>query len=130
MGYLADRFNTRLMVIAGGGLCATAMVMINSAATYAGLAGAVSLFGIGGGISMPSIMAMAVIKGHRKKAMGSVISLITMAHSLGMMMGSMAAGLAMDHAELAVVFPFGAGVMVVGGIAFYLFMAKESFSPA
>lgn len=125
MGYLADRFNTRMMVIVGGGLCATAMVMVNSATTYAGLAGAVSLFGIGGGISMPSIMAMAVIKGNARKAMGSVISLITMAHSLGMMTGSMAAGLAMDHAELAVVFPFGAGVMVVGGTAFYLFLARE-----
>jgi predicted MFS family arabinose efflux permease len=101
------------------------MVMVNSATTYAGLAGAVSLFGVGGGISMPSIMAMAVIKGNRKKAMGSVISLITVAHSLGMMTGSMAAGLAMDHAELAVVFPFGACVMVAGVTAFYFFIARE-----
>ncbi|MDY0221294.1 MAG: MFS transporter [Desulfobacterium sp.] len=125
MGYLADRFNTRIMVVMGGVLCAAGMLMVNSATSYGGLLRAVCLFGIGGGVSMPSIMAMAVIKGNQKKAMGSVISLITMAHSLGMMTGSMAAGLAMDHAELAVVFPFGAGVMIFGGAALHLFMARD-----
>lgn len=125
MGHLADRFNTRIMVIMGGGLCAAGMIMINTATSYGGLLRAVCLFGVGGGISMPSIMAMAVIKGTQKKALGSVISLITMAHSLGMMIGSMAAGLAMDHADLAAVFPFGAGVMIFGGTAFHLFMARD-----
>lgn len=119
MGYLADRFNTRIMVVVGGLLCATGMLMVNNATSYGGLVRAICVFGIGGGVSMPSIMAMAVIRGNQEKAMGSVISFITMAHSLGMMTGSMAAGLAMDHANLAVVFPFGAGVMVFGGAAFY-----------
>jgi predicted MFS family arabinose efflux permease len=113
------------MVVVGGLFCAAGMLMVNNATSYGGLVRAICLFGIGGGISMPSIMAMAVIKGNKERAMGSVISFITMAHSLGMMTGSMAAGLAMDHAELAVVFPFGAGVMVVGGVVFYLLVVSS-----
>jgi MFS family permease len=120
MGYAADRFNTRVIVSAGGVLCAIAMGLIVISTTYAGLVGAVCLFGIGGGISMPSIMAMAVIKGHEKGAMGAVISLITMSHSMGMLTGSMAAGIAMDHADLVVVFPLGAILMLLGGAIFHL----------
>jgi predicted MFS family arabinose efflux permease len=52
--------------------------------------------------------------------MGAVISLITMSHSMGMLTGSMAAGIAMDHADLAVVFPLGAILMLLGGTIFHL----------
>ncbi|MBI9089965.1 MAG: MFS transporter [Desulfobacterium sp.] len=120
MGYAADRFNTRIIISTGGVLCAIAMGLIVVATSYAGLVGAVCLFGIGGGISMPSIMAMAVIKGHEKGAMGAVISFITMSHSLGMLTGAMAAGIAMDHADLVVVFPLGAVLMLLGGAVFHL----------
>ncbi|MCP4115416.1 MAG: MFS transporter [Desulfobacteraceae bacterium] len=120
MGYAADRFNTKVIVSAGGVLCAIAMWLIVEATSYAGLVGAITLFGLGGGISMPSIMAMAVVKGHEKGAMGAVISLITMSHSLGMLTGSMAAGIAMDHADLVAVFPLGAVLMLLGGAVFHL----------
>ena len=123
MGYLADRINTRMIVSAGGALCSISMGLIVTSTSYAGLVGAVSLFGIGGGISMPSIMAMTVIKGHEKKAMSSVISVITMSHSLGMMTGSMAAGMAMDYFRLSMVFPAGAILMMAGAVFSHILLA-------
>jgi DHA1 family multidrug resistance protein-like MFS transporter len=128
-GYLADRLNKKVLIITGGLLSGAGMVLPLWAASFADLALAVTLFGIGGGISMPSIMACAVIKGEQKKAMGTVISIMTVAHSLGMLTGSMAAGLAMDYFDLRFSFPFGA-MMMGGATLIFLFLARaHSFSP-
>jgi predicted MFS family arabinose efflux permease len=64
-------------------------------------------------------MACAVLKGDEKKAMGSVMSLMTMAHSLGMLTGSLAAGLAMDFLSLKTAFPCGAFIMLVGTLVVF-----------
>jgi DHA1 family multidrug resistance protein-like MFS transporter len=67
---------------------------------------------------MPAITALAVIKGDEKQAMGSVMSVMTVAHSLGMLTGSLLAGLAMDFFSLKFAFPCGTIFMAVGTIAF------------
>ena len=121
MGYLADRMNKRILVLVGGGVSALGMILIYTGQSYWDLIWAVSIFGVGGGISMPAIMALAVILGNEKGAMASVISIVTVAHSLGMMAGSMGAGLAMDYFHLGVVFPCGAILMGLGIILFYIF---------
>ena len=69
---------------------------------------------------MPAIMAYAVIKGDKKNAMGSVMSIMTVAHSLGMLTGSMAAGLAMDYLSLRLSFPCGTLIMLTGTLIFGL----------
>ena len=76
---------------------------------------------------MPAIMAYAVIIGDEKKAMGSVMSIMTVAHSLGMLTGSMAAGLAMDFLSLRLSFPCGTLIMLIGTFIF-LAMAAKSFN--
>lgn len=114
MGYLADRIEKKWMIIIGGLLSTTGMLMPFYAAGFTDLVLAVSLFGLGGGISMPAIMATAVIKGDEKKAMGSVMSIMTVAHSLGMLTGSMVAGLAMDYLSLRFSFPCGMVIMGIG----------------
>lgn len=118
MGWLADRFSKSILVISGGLLCAAALVLIYFTVSYRQLIAAVSLFGLGGGISMPAIMAMGVIIGQEKHAMASVISILTVAHSAGMMVGAMAAGAAMDWFSLANVFPLGGGMMFIGLLTF------------
>ena len=60
---------------------------------------------------MPALMALAVYKGKETDAMGSVMALITTAHSLGMLTGSLAAGLIMDMFRLREAFYSGAGIM-------------------
>jgi len=127
MGYAADRMDKKIMVISGGILSTIGMLLPFFASSFQDLVIAVSIFGIGGGISMPSIMAYAVIKGETKKAMGSVISIITVAHSLGMLTGSMVAGLAMDFLSLRLSFPCGTLIMATGTLAFWLSMEKKPF---
>jgi len=126
MGYAADRVNKKMMVISGGILSSIGMMMPFFASSFSDLVIAVLIFGIGGGISMPAIMACAVIKGDEKKAMGSVISIITVAHSLGMLTGSMVAGLAMDFLSLRLSFPCGTFIMAMGTIAFWVVMDRKS----
>ena len=70
-------------------------------------------FGLGGGISMPALTAMVVLKGHRINAMGSIMALMTMAHSLGMFSGALMGGMMMDFFQLQTAFPLGGGVMLI-----------------
>ncbi|MBF0413597.1 MAG: MFS transporter [Desulfamplus sp.] len=118
MGYVADRFNRRVMVITGGIVCAVSMFMVFKATSYLQLICSVSIFGAGGGISMPPLMALTLIKGNEKSSMASVMSIITVAHSLGMMAGSMGAGVAMDYFTLDSIFPCGAVLMIMGVVLF------------
>ncbi len=118
MGYLADHMNKRILVVTGGLICAVSMYMIYISNSYLHLLWAVSVFGMGGGVSMPAIMALTVIQGSEKNAMASVMSIITVAHSLGMMAGSMGGGLAMDYFDLQFVFPCGALLMLMSSLVF------------
>jgi len=119
MGWAADRLNKNIMIIAGGTLSTIGIILPYWSSSFSDLVVAVVIFGIGGGISMPAIMAYAVIQGDKKKAMGTIMSIMTVAHSLGMLTGSMAAGFAMDFLSLRLTFPCGTFIMVAGTIAFW-----------
>ena len=62
---------------------------------------------------MPALMAMAVLKGSRINAMGSIMALMTVAHSLGMLCGALVGGLMMDFFQLRWAFPLGAVIMMI-----------------
>lgn len=128
MGYAADRYSKRGLVLLGGILSTIGMGLPLWSDSFFDLVVAITVFGIGGGMSLPSIMACAVIKGDEKKAMGAVISIMTVAHSLGMLTGSMAAGFAMDFLELRFAFPCGALIMAAGTLMFLAWAGKNSFS--
>ncbi len=118
MGAVADRMDKRILVITGGVLTAVAILLLGNAAGFWGMFVANVIFGIGGGISMPALMALAVVSGNETRAMGSVMSLITVAHSLGMLFGSILAGMVMDFFELQYAFFIGAAVMAAGIVIF------------
>jgi MFS family permease len=125
MGYAADRISRQAMVVFGGIIATAGMVWIYFAASFFDLLAAVSLFGVGGGIAMPAITALAVVNGEQKKAMGSVMAILTVAHSLGMLTGSMAAGLAMDFFSLRLAFPVSGLVMALGtGVFAFLHFSR------
>ncbi len=113
MGYLADRMSKRLMVVAGGLIISYAILSFGWADQLADLIGASVLFGLGGGISMPALMAMAILKGSRVNAMGSIMALMTVAHSLGMFSGALMGGVMMDFIQLRAAFPLGGMVMLI-----------------
>jgi len=120
MGFLSDRVNKKLMIISGGLIAAYAVFSFARATDLLDLFVSHIIFGFGGGISMPPLMALAVLKGNKSDAMGSVMALMTMAHSLGMLLGAILAGLAMDIFHLRKVFPLGAILMVIGVGVFYI----------
>ncbi len=119
MGLLADRVNRSVMVCAGGMISAGGMGSIFFAGGFGQLLLAVGLFGLGGGIATPALTALSVQNGERKKAMGAVMSLMTTAHSLGMLTGSLFAGLIMDVFSLDLVFP-GSGIFMTMGTVFFI----------
>ena len=119
MGYMADRISRRMMIVVGGLLVAWGMIYFARSNSLTDLIIANILFGLGGGISMPAHMAIAVFKGNQSDAMGSLMGLMTMAHSLGMLMGSSFAGLIMDIADLRDAFSLGAVINFVGVLLFF-----------
>jgi MFS transporter, DHA1 family, multidrug resistance protein len=125
MGWAADRVNKNIMIITGGIFSTIGMLLPYWSSSFLDLVVAVIIFGIGGGISMPAIMAYAVINGDEKKAMGSVMSIMTVAHSLGMLTGSMAAGLAMDFLSLRLSFPCGTLIMLLGTLIFWIVINEK-----
>lgn len=113
MGYLSDRVDRRVMIIFGGFLVSGAVFSFSWVNGFWGLFTASLFFGLGGGISMPAVMAVAVAKGNQTDAMGSVMAILTVAHSFGMLIGSLAAGLMMDIFSLRFAFPLGGILMVL-----------------
>ena len=118
MGYLADRISKKLMVVAGGMIVSYAILSFAWAERLSDLIQATVFFGLGGGISMPALMAMAVLKGNRINAMGSMMALMTMAHSTGMLGGALLGGMMMDLFQLQMAFPLGGSVMLVCTVLF------------
>ena len=120
MGLLADKINKRWMVVTGGLIVACAVFSFVWAQSFWGLVWASIFFGVGGGISMPALMAIAVLKGSETDSMGSVMAILTLAHSLGMFVGSLIGGLMMDLFQLRFAFPLGAIIMIIT-VAVFLF---------
>jgi len=132
MGALADRWNKTAMILIGGFIVACAIAALKWADGFGGIFMAQFLFGLGGGICSPAHMAMAVVSGNRSGAMGSVMAMMTLAHSLGMMSGALLAGVIMDLSAVQNVFPLGAVVIASGSVfcAVSILKARKGFEPA
>jgi MFS family permease len=125
MGMVADRLDKRRLIALGGLVVCFSLAAIEWAGGYAGLAAVNVVFGIGGGICMAAHMALAVQKGGRMNCMGSVMAILTVAHSSGMMAGALSAGLAMDLIGLRLVFPMGSAIMLVCTLIFFFGSGRQ-----
>ncbi len=114
VGYLSDRLNKKVMIVVGSIITGCAILSLAWADGFWHMFWANVLFGIGGGIVTPPLMAWSVIKGNQTGAMGAVMGLLTMGHSMGMLLGAVMAGLTMDLFELRNAFPTGALIMFAG----------------
>jgi len=119
MGYIADRFSKKIMVTAGGVLAIISLLCLNYATSFNGLVIANGIFGLAGGISLPAIMALGIIEGRKTRAMGSIMGLLTMAHSLGMLVGPLLAGIIIDVFSIETIFVTGAAILGAGTIVFF-----------
>jgi MFS family permease len=126
MGFLADRFSKKLLIVLGGILGALSLYLVQVASTFGELFLASGLFGLAGGISFPALMALGVIEGRRAGAMGSIMGLLAMAHSLGMLAGPLLAGVIIDLFSFTIVFIIGTLILMTGSS---IFVAMHRSSP-
>lgn len=119
MGYLADRFSKKILVTTGGIIAVGSILYINRASSFGELVLANGFLGLAGGISFPAIMALGVIEGRRTAAMGSLMGLLALAHSLGMLVGPLLAGVLIDLFSIGTIFIAGA-IIMGGGIVVFL----------
>jgi len=118
MGSLADRFNKKILVATGGILAIIAMMYLYKADSFRELLFANGLLGVGGGVAIPAIMALGVIQGHKTKAMGSLMGLLSQGHSIGMLAGPLLAGLCIDFFSFGATFLAGAMILGIGTLIF------------
>ncbi len=116
MGYVSDRVNKKILIITGGIIVSGAILIIERSNTFTGMIIGNIIFGIGGGISMPAVFSIAVLKGSETESMATVMALLTVGHSIGMTIGPMVAGLLMDIFSLNYVF-FAASISMLIGTA-------------
>jgi MFS family permease len=126
MGYLADRMSRKPMIVWGGMLAGLAVLSFQWAQSYSALLATSVVFGLGGGIAMPALMAVAVLKGHHTDSMGTVMAVLTVAHSLGMLIGALLAGMMMDWYHLGYAFTAGFWFMLAGLGVFWICVADQA----
>jgi MFS family permease len=73
------------------------------------------LMGVGGGIIVPSAMALTVIGGARHRAMGSVVSLMTASDNIGLALGPMLGGALIETAGHPIAMG-GLGLLMAGAV--------------
>jgi MFS family permease len=120
MGYLADRQDKRILIGLGAAIVAFALLGFKWATGFWYLFVVNAAVGFGGGIMMPSLLAMAVIRGDQLKVMGAIMGIITFAHSLGMLLGPVFAGSIMEICSLRTVLSTTSIVMIAGTAFFFL----------
>ena len=125
MGLVADRFGKRILIIAGGLFGAASIYYLNMASTLEELLLTNGLLGVAGGVSFPAIMALGVIDGRRTGAMGSIMGLLAMSHSLGMLAGPLLGGLLLDYFSSDTVFVFFGPLTLIGGTLLFMIAPRR-----
>ncbi|MCP4110804.1 MAG: MFS transporter [Desulfobacteraceae bacterium] len=128
MGILADKMSKRILVVIGGLVTACGMFFFAGVRDAWQLYAVSVLIGIGDGISIPTVTSMTMIMGRKHEAMGSVISLMTLGDTLGLVTGPVLAGLFIDRMGMPVTFG-GSGVfmLLAAGAAMILTSGFQSF---
>ncbi len=119
-GRIADIFNRRVLVIIGSLVISTYMFLVPLSPGFWPLLALCMLGSIGSAIATPSVLALTVEEG-RKYGMGSAISAITMALSIGMALGPILSGIIVDFININAAFYFNAGLSLFGAALFAWF---------
>ena len=130
MGLFADRFDKRITVIGGGLVGAAALAAMTGSGSMWSLAVLCLLHGLSLGAVTPSVMAVAVIAGRSRNAIGTTMGMISMAHSLGMLVGPVLGGVVMDVLSFPGVFVFGGVSLALGTLFFFSRISGEVSLPA
>lgn len=116
MGHLADRFSKRMLIAAGGLVSVGAMIFFTCLHASWELYAVSVAIGVGNGVSMPAVMAMTVILGRKNAAMGTIISLLILAESMGAVAGSVLGGAIVDRWDMKAAFGSGGAIMLLATV--------------
>lgn len=118
-GVLADRYNKVYLTLLGGLVGALGIALFPLTHTSWEVMTARLVFSVGSAIGMPALTAIVTIEG-RGVGMGTTMSVLQSAMSLGMIAGPLISGIIGDLFGLKSVFFVGGLIMLVGTISFYL----------
>jgi MFS family permease len=124
-GWLADHMNRVILVSVGMGMVAVGTFTIPWLGNFGILIGVFIVIGIFESMAMPSLNAITAEKG-RMLGMGTVMGMLNMAISLGLVTGSMVGGVIETSLGIDAVFRYAAVLGLVGIIAFNLFMLRSA----
>jgi len=123
-GMLADRFSKEGLVIIGGCLAAAALSLIPLTRNFVELLSVNILWGISGGFAMPALSALAVEEGKRIGGMGTLMSILVMCHSIGMIIGPLLAGAIAEFLNITIVF-FTAALTALIGVGVFALLIRR-----
>ena len=124
-GWLADRTNRVFLVTMGLAMMAAGVCLVPWVGGFVGILILFAAIGVFETIAMPTGNAITVETG-RKLGMGSVMSLFNMANSSAVIVGAMAGATIESSVGITWVFPAAAGSVVLGAVAFNLFMRRAA----
>jgi len=115
-GKIADRYNKAALILTGCLIASAGVFLMPSAADFLQLVWLSVLIGVGEALIWPTLGAIAVEEGHRY-GQGSMMGVFNMAMSLGVLIGSLVAGLFMDLIGLEYVFYIVSIILAVSAVA-------------
>ena len=116
MGMLADRMSKRALLVISGIIGAISMYTIAIVTAPWQMYLATVLLGFGGGLAIPAIMSMTVVLGRMESSMSSMMSMLAMSHSLGMIIGPLLIGRLIDVVDFRTAFIVAALIMVASTV--------------
>ena len=130
IGKMADQYNRKIIALLGGVFMVMAMALIPFSKNYSTLCAGIILSGLAGGFIAPAVSALTVSEGKFQHAMGSVMGLVLMGQSLGIMFGPIVAGKLVDIFGISAAFLSGSLVAVFGLAMFVVFGKDFIYEPA
>jgi MFS family permease len=121
-GDLADKYNKKTLIIIGGLVSCVGMFSFPFTSGFWGVLGARLLFSVGSAMMMPAIAAIAAIEG-RELGVGTTMSVLQSAMSLGMMIGPLLSGVLADLYSLKPIFFVGSGISLFG-LCIFIFLGR------
>lgn len=123
MGMLADRFNRRWLLIAGGLVGAVGYAYLVQTDTIAEIFVARLTVSIGGALSLPAVTAIIAEEG-RELGSGSTVGVFNTAMSIGQIIGPVFSGFLLDTYGMGAVFYFSGFISAISVLAFWLLSRK------
>jgi DHA1 family multidrug resistance protein-like MFS transporter len=118
MGVLADRFDRKKMLIAGGLIASVGYFYMVHAGTIAEIFFARITVSIGGALSLPAVTAIIAEEG-RELGSGSTVGVFNTAMSIGQIVGPVFSGFLLDTYGMGSVFYFSGFISVISVLSFW-----------